>query len=331
MYKVYGTATSKMVNMLILEILKDYSDENHSLTQQDIIRKLKDDYGMENVDRRTVKANVQSLKDMGYDIYIEDGQPYYLISRDFDDAELRILIDSVLFSKTLTNEQATQLIAKLEGLGNKYFESKVSHVCPTPDLGRTENKQVMYNVGFLNDAIEQKKKISFRYCKYNSSLELKDNGEYIANPYQMVASNGHYYLLANIDKYDNISYYRIDKIKDVKILDENVKSQKKVKGLEKQLDLSKHMAEHIYMFCGESAMIKFKIAPGMVDTLVDWFGKDFKILDKKDDALTIRVKCNLNAMYYWAIQYGTSVEILEPESLRNEVAQATETMYKKYH
>ena len=91
---MYATANKKMLNMLILDILKEYSDENHKLTQQEIIRLLKANYDME-CDRRSVKNNVLYLKELGYDIYMDGG--YYLGEREFEDAELRMLIGSLLF------------------------------------------------------------------------------------------------------------------------------------------------------------------------------------------------------------------------------------------
>ena len=253
MYKVYGTSTKKMLNMLILELLKVYSDEKHKLTQQDIIRLLKSEYGVENCDRRSVKANVLSLVDMGYDISMDEGQGYYLIERDLEDEELRWLIDAVLFSKAMTAAQAKRLIGKLENFGTKYFEPKVSHVRTTTAIPRTKNAHVMMNVSAINDAIDMKKKISFRYNSYGMDFKLHDRGrDYIANPYQMIAANGYYYLLSNLDIYDNIAYFRIDKISNVRILDGKVKPMKQVKGLESGLDLPKHMAEHIYGLAGMS-------------------------------------------------------------------------------
>ena len=214
MIKVYGDAvTKKMLNILILQILKDFSDDDHHLTQQEIIRKLRAEYGVEKVDRRTVRDNVQSLVDMGYDIENEGEDGYYMTMREFDDAELRILIDSVLFSKTISDTAAKRLIEKLRSFGNIYFDTKVSHVKPTPALVRTENKSVLYNVSAINDAMDQKKKITFRYNRYGTDFKMHDQGkQYVMNPYQMVASNGQYYLLGNIDKYDNVSYFRIDKM-----------------------------------------------------------------------------------------------------------------------
>ena len=147
---MYGTGNKKMLNMLILEILRQYTDENHSLTQQEIIKLLDKNYGME-CDRRSVKSNILSLKEMGYDISMDKG--YRLLSREFDDAELRILIDSVLFSKSISTRQAKGIIEKIRGLSSNYFNAKVSHVSNLPELGRTANKQAMYSLDIINDAI----------------------------------------------------------------------------------------------------------------------------------------------------------------------------------
>lgn len=327
---MYATGSKKMLNMLILEILRVYSDENHRLSQQEILRLLKQDYDME-CDRRSVRNNVLSLIELGYDIDTEDG--YYLAEREFEDAELRMLIDSVLFSKTLTASQARRLIRKLEALGSRYFDAKVSHVSTTPDLVRTSNTQVLYTVNSINDAIDQKRKISFQYNRYGMDLKLHDRKkEYRINPYQMVAANGFYYLLGNMDKFDDISYYRIDKITNVEILPEPVKPMKLVKGLEHGLDLPRHMAEHIYMFSGESCPVKLRCTERTIDSLVDWFGKDIRILGPAADGtdLIVRLTCNYDAMFYWALQYGPHVEVLEPEKLRGELRAELRKMAKKY-
>ena len=331
MYKVYGTSTKKMLNMLILELLKVYSDEKHKLTQQEIIRLLKSEYGVENCDRRSVKANVLSLVDMGYDISMDEGQGYYLIEKDLEDEELRWLIDAVLFSKAMTANQAKRLIQKLEQFGTKYFEPKVSHVRTTTDIPRTKNAHVMMNVSAINDAIDMKKKISFRYNSYGTDFKLHDKGrDYKANPYQMIAANGYYYLLSNLDEYDNIAYFRIDKISNVKILDEKVKPMKQVKGLENGLDLPKHMAEHIYMFTGPSKTVKLRCKKGAADAIADWFGRDVRVLKQDDEGFTVQLTCNLNAMYCWALQYGHLVEVLEPAELRAEIKAAVDEMAMRY-
>lgn len=327
---MYATGNKKMLNMLILDILKEYSDEEHKLTQQEIIKLLRKNYDMD-CDRRSVKNNILSLIEMGYEINMENG--YYLEERELENAELRMLIDSVLFSKTLSATQAKRMIKKLETFGNRYFAAKVSHVSNTPSLSRTENKQVLYTVNAINDAIDEKKKIKFRYCKYGSDLKLHDRGkDYVVNPYQMVASNGHYYLLGNVDRYNNVSYFRIDKMMGTEMLDMPVKPMKDVQELKNGLDLPRHMAEHAYMFCGESVPVQIRCKEDAVDNLVDWFGRDIKVLSKNSDTgdIVVRVICNYNAMFYWALQYGPHIEVLEPKNLRKELMEAIQRMAEKY-
>lgn len=108
---MYATGNKKMLNMLILEILRVYTDEDHALSQQDIIKLLEKNYGM-SCDRRSVKNNILCLKELGYEISMEHG--YRLLSREFDEADLRILIDSVLFSRAISTKQAQSMIDKMK-------------------------------------------------------------------------------------------------------------------------------------------------------------------------------------------------------------------------
>ncbi len=326
---MYATGNKKMLNMLILEILRKYSDEQHSLTQQDIIKLLDKNYGME-CDRRSVKNNILSLKEMGYDISMEKG--YKLLSREFDDAELRILIDSVLFSKSISTRQAKGLIEKIRDLASNYFNVKISHVSNLPDLNRTKNKQAMYSLDSINDAIADKKKIAFIYNSIGTDFKIHPRREepYIVNPYQIVANNGKFYLIGNYDKYDNVAHFRIDRMTDVRVLNEKAKPMKQIPELENGLNLPKHMAEHVYMFSGPSKNIKLETTADMMSELTDWFGTDFKIVSKKDDRITIRVSCNEEAMRFWALQYGPYVEVLEPETLRKRIKDDIDGMAKKY-
>ena len=327
---MYATGNKKMLNMLILDILKEYSDENHKLTQQEIIRLLRVNYDME-CDRRSVKNNILCLKEMGYEISMDGG--YYLVERDFEDVELRMLIDSVLFSKQLSQRQAKGLIEKLKKQGNRYFPAKVSHISNLPDLQHSDNKQVMYVLDAINDAITEKKKVSFVYNDYGTDFKLHPRREesYIVNPYQVVANNSHFYLIGNYDKYDDISHYRIDRITCVKILDEAVKPQKEIKDFEKGFSLPKHMAEHIYMFSGESVPIRLRVNSDLMNELIDWFGRDFRIKKTDDEGiLEISFTCNESAMFYWALQYGPYVEVIEPESLRTRIREALREMYERY-
>ena len=329
---MFGTGTKKMLNVMILKILENYSDENHRLTQNRIIELLDSEYGMK-CDRRSVKKNIMSLKEMDYEITTKGGA---FIERDFEEAELRMLIDSVLFSKNISRSQARRLIDKLRRLGNKYFDAKVKHVVNLPELQHSDNTQVMLVLDIVNEAINRQRKISFVYNRYNINLKLQPRRTepYIVSPYQIAATNGKYYLICNYDKYNDVSHYRIDRMTDVKILKEKVKPKTKV--FANGFNLPQHMAEHIYMFSGESIRVKFLTSELMIDSLVDWFGKDFNILQQIVDESTntkkllISVKVNAEAMKYWAMQYGENVEIVEPLSLRETICKTAEKIFKAH-
>ena len=153
---------------------------------------------------------------------------------------------------------------------------------------------------------------------------------YIVNPYQIVANNGRYYLIGNYEKYDNVSHYRIDRMTSVCMLDERRKPVSQVTDFKNGFSLPKHMAEHIYMFSGKSVNVRMVTKKDMMDELVDWFGKDFKIRKTFEDEMLIDVKCNEAAMRFWALQYGPYVEVLEPATLRETIKESVHGMWEKY-
>lgn len=333
---MYTKQPKKMMIMNILDILKRYTDEDHRLSQKEIREILEKEYDM-TVERKAVRRNLMELIDFGYNIEYSESvrvnkngtedtvyTDWYL-EKDFSDAELRLLIDSLLFSKHLPYSQCKKLIEKLEGLSNCYFKSRVKHIQTLPD-NAPQNKQLFYTIEVLDQAISKGKQVEFYYNEYGTDKKIhpRTNSEgtkrkYIINPYQIVATNGRYYLICNYDKYDGVSHYRLDRITDIKLLDEPVKLMKKVTGLEHGLNLPKHMAEHVYMFTGESIPVTFRAKKYLLTELFDWFGKDMQFSDETENEVTVRVTVNLEAMRKWALQYAMHVKVLGPEKMVNQM------------
>lgn len=161
-------------------------------------------------------------------------------------------------------------------------------------------------------------------------LHPKREEAYIVNLYQMVANNGRYYLIANYDKYNNISHYRIDRMTNVQMINEKIKPINTIDGCKKGFSLPSHMAEHIYMFSGEAIRAKLEVESFLMSELVDWFGKDFTVIMRDDEKMIIKVKCNEKALKYWVLQYGSYVELLEPLEMRNEIKELIYSMNEKY-
>jgi len=122
--------------------------------------------------------------------------------------------------------------------------------------------------------------------------------------------------------------YRVDKITNIKILDEPRKNVKEL--LDGEINLPKHMAEHIYMFAGESIRAKFKAKNYIIDQLIDWYGKDVDIKSENDEECIVTVNVNKNAFFCWAMQYGMHIEVLEPLDMREQVINSVKEIINKY-
>lgn len=260
---MYAPPPKKMLIINILDILKKYTDENHRLSQKDIIEILDKEYCMK-IDRKSVKRN------------LPENQP--------------------------------------------------------------SNSELFMTIETLDKAISRGLQVSFTYNSYDIDKKLhpRKNSEgevrnYIINPYQIVATNGRYYLICNYDKYDSVSHYRLDRITNIKLLDTPAKPQRKVKGIENGLDLPKHLAEHLYMFAGESFPVKFIAKRYIVTDVIDWFGKDIKFSsDATDDEVTVTVKVNPIAMKMWALKYSRHIKVIFPQSLVDEIKADIDFAKKNY-
>ena len=350
---MYTTQSKKLLIMNILDVLRRYTDADHRLSQREIADILRREYEMK-ADRKAIRRNILDLIDFGYEIeysesvrmmpnpktgeleetYILSG--FYLL-RDFTDAELRLLIDGLLFSKHIPYNQCKELVEKLEKLSNQYFKAHVRHIHTMPET-LPQNPGLFLAIELLDEAITHGRKVSFSYLEYGTDKKqhrrLRPDGtvrEYVVSPYQMAAKEGKYYLICNYDKYDDISNYRIDRITDVKVLEEPVKPFETLTGADGQrLDLAKYMAEHIYMYSSEKTQVKFRISKDWVSDIIDTFGMDVRFSDETEDQVTVTARVNEMAMKQFAKSYAPDVMVLEPERLREEIKAEAEKTWKAY-
>lgn len=328
----------RLTALKVLKILKNESDKNHPLTLQKIADRLAEESDLTGNstrgNRHTARAYIEALQEDDYPI-VRTNSGYY-IEPDFEDAELRMLIDSVLFSN-LPLDTAEKLIEKLKKLGNKRFKPKVRHVYNLSSLKRSDNEQIMSSIDIISDAISLHKKISFTYNSYGTDFLLhpRSSEPYKVSPYQMVTTNGRYYLISNTEGHDNISHYRIDRMTDVKMLNEPAREllseSNPITDCIGGLNLPKHLAEHIYMFSGETISVKFWTDDFMMDCLIDWFSKDFRILKEQDNTILVEVNVNEQAIKYWIMQFGEFVEVVTPVSLREKIYDNAKKIMNAHH
>ena len=96
--------SKKLVLLRVLHILEYYSDSQHPLTQDDIVKYLEQDYGIV-VERKAVGRQLSLLKE-AYDypnspitITTEKKKGTYIEQRAFEDSELRMLFIILINTK----------------------------------------------------------------------------------------------------------------------------------------------------------------------------------------------------------------------------------------
>ena len=162
--------------------------------------------------------------------------------------------------------------------------------------------------------------------------ENDGSNDYVVSPYQMVARESKYYLICNYDKYNDISNYRVDRMAEVRILEhEPAKPFETLDGEDHtKLDLSKYMAEHIYMYSSPNVHCRFRIRREMISDVIDLFGLDVEFSDETDEAVTVSAYVNERAMWQFAKNFAPDVLVLEPKEMAQKVKDEAERTVAAY-
>lgn len=319
----------KLALIRILQILKENSDYDHPMTQEDIATKLENEYGIV-IERKAISRNISLLKESGVEIESRRAGSY-LDRRDFEDSELHMLIDGVLSSKHITARHSKDLIDRICSLSNKYFRSSVKHIHSVNDWSKTDNQALFYNIELIDAAIEEGKQIHYDYNKYGIDKKLHKTSQQYVSPYLMILHNQRYYLMAYSEYWHNMVFHRLDRITNMTIIDRKATPIKNVPGYENGINYKELSSTMPYMYSDQPEHIDFIADEGIIDQIVDWFGNDVRIMKSNDEGkVRVSVKASPTAMEFWAMQYINHVEILSPEPLRIRMREVLNNGLKKY-
>lgn len=320
--------SKKLALIRILQILERHSDSEHPVKHEKIVELLEDEYALV-LERKAVGRNISFLNEAGYDI-VTTKKGSYLAERTFEDSELKLLIDGVLSSKHITPKQSKELIEKLCLLSNKYFKKHVKNIYSVQDWNKTENVSVFYNIEIIDEAINKEKQIRFDYNKYGADKKMHRSATHTVSPYQMILHNQRYYLMGYNEKWKHVQYYRMDRITDIKLLNEMRTPLKTIKGFEGGIDYKRFSESMPYMFFDEPQTVEFIAEEWAIDQIIDWYGKNIRIENRQDGRYSVTVRASVNAMEYWAMQYLNAVEILYPKELRERIKKNLQIANEKY-
>jgi Leucine-rich repeat (LRR) protein len=339
---------------VVYDVIKRYASKENPIDQNAIMKKLQ--AIPDNVcERKTVARALEKLRTLyGRD---EDGnwaneniklhyekvdrstspiyRKYWLeISKDdgFTDEELMYLMVAVQFSKHIDNSIAENIVKKLTNLSNNKYSGVFEFHTKINEKNVPIKQDFLVLLGAINDAIRHHSMISFYVNEYGVDKKLHHVGNkpIEVKPFRIAASEGYFYLLYGERHSTAIKNIRMDKITDLKDLNEEYTF---TRAQEKALFYpNEYIVEHRYMNFGEPVEVTLRIEKSVLGDLIDSFGTNSKIepAHHTSNRLTVHVKSSERDIVDWAMRYGDSAVILEPEYLRDEVMDRTSLISSAY-
>lgn len=315
---------SSLVVLHVLDILKKHSDEENILSMDKIIKYL-EQRGIVRK-RRAVGDTINQLIEFGYEIstYNENKKGYYLVEREFDKHEVRILVDAIASSKSITKKKSIELADKIYKLTSQPNGYKLKKQIYIDDMIKCFNEQIFINIDSISTAIDNHRKIAFNYFDYNVHKEpvsRKNGSKYVESPINIALNNGYYYLITYNSKHSDFTHYRIDRIKNIEILEEPLDdSYLKNKEYKNGFNVAKYITKTFNMFSGEESNVELKVHNSLLNMVIDMFGLDLNMYPLDEDHFKLIFNANISeGLLMWIMQFGSKVEVLKPKEIREKI------------
>ena len=306
-----ASTNSRKRILLLLKLLYEKTDEEHPLTTSDIFSYLREQ-GI-TLDRKTFREDITFLiEEMGFDIVMIKSSPnkYFWGERKFELPELKLLIDAVSSSQFINKTKSKVMIDKLMTLVSEGQQEQLVRNVFGTGKRKSDNKRICYIVDTINDAINQKKKIQFKYYEYNSIKEkvFRNNGEvYTISPYALYWNEDNYYMVGYSDKRQTVTAFRVDRLYNLEIIE--AKAEKKPKGF----SISDYGNKIFQMFGGEETIVQLECKNELMKYIIDKFGLGAETEEKTDETFVAKVPVELSPTFYgWVFQFAGKMKIIGP-------------------
>lgn len=322
-------SNQKLKLLFLMKILNEETDQYHGITLVEIGAKLQA-YGI-NAERKGIYKDIEVLRDFGMDIegYQKDRTYYYkVMSRDYELAELKLLVDAVQCSRFITEKKSKSLIQKITRQASNYEKKELERHVYVNGRIKSDNKTSLINIDHIHEAITKKKQISFHYFNWtvNKKQELRHGGKlYIISPWELILDNENYYLVAYDSEDKKIKHYRVDKMLDVEVTD--VDSEGKDEFL--AVDITEYSGKVFGMFGGNEEMVHMLCENDKAGIIIDQFGKDVRMLKVDDEHFEVSAHVAISSHFVsWVMGLGSGIKITGPENVvefvKNEVRRMKE-------
>ena len=310
------SVTNKPRILCILKLLYENTDDKNTITITEIIDML----GKQGIkaNRRTIMTDIESIEETGVDIItIKSTQNRYFIgNRDFELAEVKLLVDAVQSSKLITQKKSNELIRKLSTLVSIHQSSELNTHVYVDQRIKPENEEIYYTVDAIHSAINNKKQIEFKYYQYTGKKEkiFKNEGSvYSLSPYALIWSEDHYYAIGFSKKHGKISKFRVDRMAQTTITATNSVAKPA------EFDVAEYAKSVFEMFDGDTKTVEIKCTNDLMDVIVDRFGESVNTQELGSNCFKAIVDVSISPTFYgWVFGFGSKMTILAPAEVKCE-------------
>ena len=324
------TSSNQRAKLLyLMKILLDRTDEQNPMTIAEIITAL-DTYGIQ-AERKSIYTDFELLRQFGLDIETQRSKTtgYYVAQRQFELPELKLLVDAVQSSRFITKKKSEELIKKLSSLTSGEQAKLLRRQVYVADRAKTLNETVYYSIDQIHYAINENKKITFKYFDYDinkKQIYRKQGGLYKVTPVMLCWNDDNYYLITYNGYYNNFTHYRVDRMSDVNTIDEDGDKLDKSK-----FNIAEYAKRVFGMFDGEVVRAKLSFKIHLVNVVLDHFGKDVRMLSAGDGWFDILVDVSISPVFLaWMFNFGDCAVIKEPDSLITAMKELIEKNRRHY-
>ncbi len=297
--------------LLLLQILQEESDEEHPISGPRLLQML-GERGIA-AERKSLYDDIAARRVLGYAVQLQRGRGYFLGERDFQLAELKLLVDAVQSSRFIPAGKSGQLIKKLERLTSVHHARELQRQVYVTGRVKSLNESVYYSIDALHQAIGDDRQVRFRYYKYDRERQkvLRHGGSwYQVSPYALLRSDENYYLVAYDGRSREIRHYRVDKMVSLTQTDQ----PREGGDTYRSFDLGAYTRLHFGMFRGREADVTLRCENRMADILIDRFGADLSMAPDGPEHFTCMVHLAVSQQFFgWLFGLGPGIQLTGPE------------------
>ncbi len=316
--------------LFLVDMFRQESDEEHPITTNEIIEKLSA-AGI-SCDRKTLSRDIAQINALGYKLNtVRKGHSnaYYMENKEFELAELKILIDAVHASSAIPEDITDNLIKKIANLGGSHYSELLQDNRICFNIRKQGNNDVLNTIRVIEESFRNQTQISFLYFKHdeNGNRIYQHEGErYFVDPIALIYTDDNYYLRCYNSLRGNRNY-RIDRIADVQ-LEEGIISDNALVSAD---ELATYTSKTFKMYGGEENEITLEFDESLADVIFDQFGMNTKITRINETTLSTKVNVQISGTFWgWLFQFPEKMRITEPESVIEKCKEWTDKFINNY-